>query len=106
MKTFLSILFLSVFLSFSASALTLKEAKQSGIVGEQMDGYLGIVRAHADAKRLILAVNTKRLNVYQKLAKNNKLPVASVAKLAGEKAIAKTAKGNYIRSAQGRWIKK
>lgn len=106
MKTFLSILFLSMVLSFSAAALTLKEAKQAGIVGEQADGYLGIVTQHGEAKKLILTVNNKRLAVYRKLAANNKLSVASVAQLAGKKALAKTARGNYIQSSSGQWVKK
>ena len=106
MKAFFSILFLAVVLSLPAVALTLKEAKQSGIVGERVDGYLGIVRAHGDANKLILSVNAKRLNIYRKLETRNKLSVAAVAQLAGEKAIAKTAKGNFVQSALGQWLKK
>lgn len=106
MKTIFSIIFLSVVLSFSAMALTLQQAKQAGMVGEQTDGYLGVVTAQADASKLVLTVNNKRLQIYRRLAKKNNLSVASVATIAGKKAIAKTAKGNYIQSSQGRWVKK
>lgn len=106
MKAFSAILLLTLCFSFSVAALTLKEAKRLGIVGEQQDGYLGIVKSHVDAPKLILSVNNKRLQHYKKLAANNKLAVATVAKLAGEKAIAKTVKGNYVQSAQGKWKKK
>jgi len=106
MKKLIAVFLLSAFVSFSTWALTLQQAKQAGMVGERTDGYLGVIKGPADAKSLVLIVNKKRLMVYRNLAKKNKISLNNVAILAGKKAIAKTAKGNYIQSAQGGWVKK
>lgn len=99
-------LMLSLLLAFGAEAMTLKEAKTAGYLGEQLNGYLGMVKNHAEAKKLMVNVNAKRKAHYQKLAKKNKISLADVAILAGNKAISKTAKGNYIQNAAGHWVKK
>jgi len=106
MKKIIAVFLLSTFVCFSAMALTLQQAKQAGMVGERIDGYLGVVKGQAQAKKLVLTVNKKRLAVYRNLATKNKISLANVAKLAGKKAIAKTIKGHYIQSTQGDWIKK
>ena len=106
MKTIITLLLMSLMLSFSVAALTLKEAKQQGIVGEKTNGYLGLVHTHTQADKLIIIVNKKRLSFYTKLAKKNKISLSGVAKLAGKKAIAKTKKGNFIQSTTGQWVKK
>mgnify|MGYP000203093357 CR=1 FL=1 len=97
---------LACFLAFAANALTLKEAKSAGLIGEQADGYLGLVKSTPKAKALVLSVNKKRLARFKEIAKKNKTSVADVAALAGEKFINKTAKGNYVKTSSGKWQKK
>ena len=104
-KVIASIL-MSLLLAFSAQAMTLKEAKSGGYLGEQLNGYLGLVKNNAEAATLMKSVNAKRRAHYQKLAKKNKISLADVAKLAGSKAIGKTAKGHYIQNSAGKWVKK
>ena len=106
MKTILATLCLSLLLSFSAMALTLKEAKQAGIIGEKLDGYIGIVTNHSQAPQLVATVNGKRLALYRRLAQKNKISIKSVAYLAAKNAIKKTAKGHYIEVNSGKWLKK
>ncbi|WP_198780137.1 YdbL family protein [Shewanella putrefaciens] len=101
----LSFLSLSL-LSLSAFAMSLQEAKSQGYLGEQANGYLGLVKANPEAKAVMDDVNNKRRAHYETIAKKNKLSAADVAKLAGEKAIAATDKGNYVQDAKGKWIKK
>ncbi len=93
-------------LSASAFALTLKEAKQQGKVGEMPSGYIGVIVNSPDAQALIKQVNGKRKQLYIGLARKNKISLKQVAALAGEKALKKTAKGHYIKNAQGKWVKK
>jgi uncharacterized protein YdbL (DUF1318 family) len=89
-----------------AFALSLDEAKQQGLVGEQPDGYLG-ARSQDDAvKSLVSEVNNKRKELYQQIAAKNNTPVGAVEALAGEKAIEKTDKGNYVQTKAGAWVKK
>ncbi|WDE07385.1 YdbL family protein [Thalassomonas viridans] len=97
---------LACLLAFAANALTLKEAKSAGFLGEQADGYLGLVKPNAEAKALMQTVNKKRLARFKEIARKNKTSVADVAALAGEKFINKTASGNYIKTSSGKWQKK
>ena len=89
-----------------ASALT--QPKADGWIGEQANGYLGLVRegAPAEIKALIRDVNAKRKAGYQKIATKQGTSLADVEKVGGKKAFEKTAAGNYVRDASGNWRKK
>ncbi|EGM70284.1 YdbL family protein [Shewanella sp. HN-41] len=106
LKTKLLLLLTLSFLSLSAFAMSLQEAKSQGYLGEQANGYLGLVKANPEAKAVMDDVNNKRRAHYETIAKKNNISAADVAKLAGEKAIAATDKGNYVQDAKGKWIKK
>jgi len=98
-------------ITFSAWAVTLDQAKQQGLVGEMPNGYLGLVTTNPKAKNsevisLVDTVNAKRKSIYLNLARKNKLTMKQVTALAGEKAIAKTRSGYFIKSASGAWVKK
>ena len=92
----------------SAMALTLDEAKTSGLVGEQSDGYLGSVAANATAevKAVLADINAKRKAKYEQIAKENNSDLRTVEALAGKKLIEKTAPGNYVKVDDGSWTKK
>ncbi len=93
-------------LSANAFAISLQDAKSQGLVGEQTNGYLGVVVKSTEIQTLTDSVNAKRRAHYQKIANKNGIGVDDVAKLAAEKAIAATSKGQYIQNPQGKWIKK
>lgn len=87
-------------------ALSLEEAKSKGLVGEQADGYLGVVNAaDAEAHAVAKDINLKRRQAYDDIAKRNGTPLGAVEALAGEKAIQNTKPGHYIQGPAG-WIKK
>lgn len=88
-------------------AMDLQSAKSQGLVGEQLNGYLGVVSASAgsDVNALVADINDKRKQKYQSIAKENGTSLDTVELLAGKKAIEKTSNGNYIQSATG-WKKK
>lgn len=103
------ILLLLVFFNVSTAwALSLDEAKDSGLVGEQRNGYLGIVVSSpsAQVKSLVEDINSKRRDVYQQIAQRNGTSVEAVTALAGKKAIEKTSAGNYVQGANDGWQKK
>ena len=83
-------------------------AKQAGVVGEQSDGYLGLVRADAAAevKALVDEVNSKRRAAYEEVAARNGTPVETVARLAGVKLIERAPPGEYVRDDTGAWKQK
>jgi len=88
-------------------ALGLQEAKSQGLVGEQSNGYLGVVKGGgADVKALIDDINAKRKQTYQDIARRNNTSLDAVEALAGKTAIEKTPSGQYIRLPSGEWIKK
>ena len=90
----------------SAFALELDQAKTQGLVGEQPNGYLGVVKATPEAVQLVSEVNEKRRQAYERIARQNGITLEQVANLAGQKAIEKTAGGEYVKPPDGQWIKK
>ena len=96
----------TLLIAFSANALSLQEAKKSGLLGELPSGYIGLVKSNSEAQSVMDNVNQKRLAHFKKIAKKNGLSVAQVAELAGAKFINKTSSGNYIQNSSGKWIKK
>jgi uncharacterized protein YdbL (DUF1318 family) len=90
-------------LAAPVSAVDLESAKRQGLVGEQPDGYLGVVRQTPEAAELVRSVNQQRRQSYQELAKRNGVPVDSVATLAGQKLIGRAGSGEYVRDAAGQW---
>jgi len=99
-------LMLSLLLSFSAFALGLSEAKEQGMVGEQMNGLLGVVEVSPQVTQLVNDINAKRLVKYKQIAEKNAMTVEQVSILAGEKTIKKTPAGQYIKNASGQWVVK
>ena len=99
---------ITLVLSIGVQALDLQEAKRAGWVGEQRDGYLGLVseQVPAGVRELLARVNQERRSSYQDIAAKNNLDVRAVEALAAEKALQKTAPGLYIQAADGSWVKK
>ena len=88
--------------------LTLEEAKTQGVVGEQANGYLGIVQpgASPEVQALVNDVNQKRRHMYEEIARRNSTKLEAVEMLAGKTAIDNTRPGNFVRSPSGQWVKK
>lgn len=108
------LLLISLLLSFSSSVFAmslsdamsqLSSAKQQGLVGEQTNGYLGVVKNQNNATTIVNLINNARKQQYQKMAASHKVKLNEIEALAGKKAIQKTAAGLYIK-VDGRWMKK
>jgi uncharacterized protein YdbL (DUF1318 family) len=79
-------------------------AREAGKVGEQPDGYLGIVGASDPAlQRLVDDINIKRRAVYAEKAKENNATLEAYALTAGCQAIARTVPGEKYRAPDGSW---
>lgn len=79
-------------------------ARSAGKVGEQPDGYLGIVGASDPAlQRMVDDINIKRRAVYAEKAKENSATLEAYALTAGCQAIARTAPGEKYRAPDGSW---
>jgi uncharacterized protein len=91
-----------------ALAGPLDDAKAAGLVGERIDGYLGLVDsgAPADLKRLVDQINAERQAKYAEIAEKQGAPVKAVAQIAGEKLIGRAGTGEYVMGADGQWRQK
>ena len=82
-------------------------AKQSGLVGEQMDGEIGAVTAPtAEMKSLIDAINIERRAVYLQLAGEQGVRPTDAGVAAGCTQIKKTKPGEYYQAPAGNWVQR
>ena len=92
--------------AWPALALTLTEARQQGRVGETFSGYLAARQADAETRALVAQVNQGRQQQYQRIAAQNGMSSADVARLAGSKLVARAPGGEYVRGVNGLWLQK
>ena len=92
----------------TAQAGPLEDAKAEGLVGERIDGYLGVVDSGApgSVRSLVNQINAEREARYAQIAQKQGAPVAAVAQIAGTKLIERAPKGEYVMGAEGRWQRK
>lgn len=105
-KMMLAVLSGMLLLSAPLQALTLDEARSRGLVGETLSGYVAVVVQNDDAQALVKKINAARLESYQQLAQSNNLKVDDVARLAGQKLVARAQPGEYVRGINGKWLRK
>lgn len=91
-----------------AVASELTKPKADGLIGEQANGYIGLVTddVPADIRRLVDEVNARRKAGYQRIADREGTALSEVEKVGGKTAYEKTLKGNYFRDVNGTWRKK
>ncbi|MEL4013598.1 YdbL family protein [Dryocola sp. LX212] len=87
-------------------AVTLNEARQQGLVGETLSGYIAPIKQDKETLALVNSINEARAAHYQQLADSNNISVDEVAKLAGQKLVTRAAPGEYVRGINGQWMKK
>ena len=94
--------------SASAADPQIDAAISQGIVGEKIDGFLGLVKgnAPADLGRKVNEINAKRRALYQRLASQTGTTLQEVGRVTGEKQIAKLPSGAYYMNDAGRWVQK
>ncbi|UCQ59173.1 YdbL family protein [Edwardsiella piscicida] len=107
MKRYRILLFCAALaLSLPPRAVTLDEARASGRVGETLSGYLAARSQDAETLALVARVNRGRAESYQALAQSNGVSRDSVARLAGEKLVARARPGDYVQGINGMWLRK
>ncbi len=89
-----------------AQSLSLQQAQADGLVGERLDGYVGVVQGAPGVAQLVDQVNLQRRQLYRDIARKNNIPLNNVERLAAEKAISRAASGEFIQDAGGNWIRK
>lgn len=101
-------------LSSLAQAITLDEARQNHWVGETFNGLIAKTDKDIHLKPVgnhlldafINDINKKRSEAYSNLASKNHLSTEIIAKIAGQKLIANTPKGLWVKGINGQWVRK
>ncbi len=87
-------------------AIDLQAAKDQGLVGEALTGYLQPVKAaNPEVQALVDSINSQRKQQYKSIAQRNKTSLQAVEQLAGKKAMEKSKPGHFIKSG-GSWVRK
>lgn len=92
-----------------AAPAAIDAAKAKCIVGEQTDGYLGIIdnlKADEALKREVRSVNQQRKAVYADLAARNGVTIEQAAQVTAERLLNSAPSGHCIQTPEGGWIKK
>jgi uncharacterized protein len=92
-----------------AAKATVDAAKTAGIVGEQADGNLGLVKGTADAatKAAVAEINAGRAEVYKQAAAKNAVSVEAAGAAAFQSfIIGKVKPGEFYKPATGAWVRK
>jgi uncharacterized protein len=93
--------------SVMAASSMVEQAKSQCIVGEQADGYLGVVkgaRASAELRRELRDINQRRKAYYADIARRNGVSVEVTAVLTAEKLINQARSGHCVRDQRGNWV--
>lgn len=78
-------------------------ARAAGQVGEQPDGYLGVVSGGADVRALVSNINIQRKSAYTQKAQASGATVEQMAFTSGCNLIQQTAPGEKYRAPDGSW---
>ncbi|MDY0206066.1 MAG: YdbL family protein [Pseudomonas sp.] len=92
-----------VAMDLNGAMSNLSQAKSAGLLGEQPNGYLGVVQAQGSAAEVARLINEARRAEYERLAKGNNIQLSDVETMAGKKALEKTPAGQYIQL-NGKWL--
>jgi len=95
------------FADLAGDKVAVDAAKAAGKVGEQADGYLGIVGgADAATSTAVDDINAGRRAVYTQTAAKSGVSPDAAGQATGAQLIAKTPPGQFIKPIGGSWTKK
>lgn len=91
-----------------AAARALDAERAQGLVGDQADGYMGVVSAgaSADVAGEVARINLERQQEYARIAQEQGTTVEAVGAIFGQKLYGRAKSGEYFRDAAGQWIRK
>lgn len=114
MKRLLSILYVALYTtalfadinSMRARLPKVVELKDKGLVGEQADGYLGVVEDKEGASAVVAEENADRKSVYSDRAKAQGQSVEVFGAVIGGAKTRDEQPGRFIKNSSGKWMKK
>lgn len=105
--SFVAALVALVLAAAPASARALDQARSQGLVGDQADGYLGVVSAAPpNVVAEVQRINLERREEYARIAQEQGASVEAVGAIFGQQLFQRTRSGEYFRDATGQWVRK
>jgi|GEM_PF-342539 len=86
--------------------LNLDQARSQGLVGERLDGLIGVVQSAPGVQALVDSVNAQRMDRYREIASSTNAPLAAVQAQAGQTLIGRAQPGWFVQSASGGWTQR
>lgn len=85
-----------------------RELKNTGSVGETVDGLLGLVDGSAsqDVRAEVDSINAARRAAYEEASADTGRPLSEVQAVAGARLREKAQNGDWIQNAAGEWVQK
>jgi len=103
----LLLLTMPAFADLAGDKATMDAAKAAGTVGEQADGYLGIVSsADGTVTAAVNEINNGRRQVYSQTAAKSGVTPDAAGQATGAQLIAKVPGGQFFKPLGGAWTKK
>ena len=103
----LLLLTMPAFADLASDKAAVDAAKAAGTVGEQADGYLGIVSsADGAVTAAVNEINNGRRGVYAQTAAKSGVTPDAAGQATGAQLIAKVPGGQYFKPLGGAWTKK
>ncbi|QUD89058.1 YdbL family protein [Phenylobacterium montanum] len=92
----------------AAEKATVDAAKTQGVVGEQGDGFLGLVTgsAPADVTAAMAAINAGRAKAYQDIAAKTGVSQAAAGEATAIQLVGRLPAGAYYKPLGGSWTRK
>ncbi len=96
------------FADLAGDKVTVDAAKTAGVVGEQADGFLGLVKGSADpaVTTAVSEINAARGDVYSQTAAKSGVTREAAGQATGTQLIEKLPTGQYFKPLDGGWTKK
>lgn len=97
----------SLLTAFQTIAITVDEAKETGLLGETLSGYLAPINtSNQEATKLAAQINQEREKRYSEIAAKNNLKTNEVARIAGQKLVERASPEEFVRGINGQWLQK
>ena len=95
------------FADIAASKAAVDAAKAQGLVGEQADGFLGVVSGSDPAIRAAVAeINAGRAAAYRETAAKSGVTPEAAGQATAQQLFSRVASGEFYQPAGGSWTKK
>jgi len=91
-----------------AASPAIETAKDGCVVGERIDGYLGVIdeaRANDSLRREVASINQQRKAAYARLAAQNGVSIEATAMVAAERLISRAEPGECVQNESGAWVR-